>query len=283
MAANLVYPTYATLLAMPRRRILLLLVICFARQLGAGRGSAAAGGAASPRRPTLSSQGASCYPPDLSRKENTVIMAGSTPEHDDTSTHDVVREADAAAPSVPAGLYERARRYLLENEPLRARSSEGTSIPEALSAPEIDALRSVGLSTERWRRAGRTDPLAQSIADYMALLDTSLTTSQAAKYLKVDPSRIRQRLRERSLYGIEYDGEKRLPRFQFERRRVIPGLAEVLAELPVPLNPLDVAEWFLSPNPDLELPDRLAPISPREWLLSGRAVQEVVALARGFE
>jgi len=155
----------------------------------------------------------------------------STSGDDDTAAYEAVSVADAGALGVPAGLYERARRYLLENEPLRARSSEGTSIAYALSATEIDALKSVGLSTERWRQKERTDPLAQSIADYMALLDTSLTTSQAAKYLKVDPSRIRQRLRERSLYGIEYDGERRLPRFQFERRKVIPGLAEVLAEL----------------------------------------------------
>jgi hypothetical protein len=202
---------------------------------------------------------------------------------DEETPHYEAASADATALDVPAGLYERARQHLLENEPLRARSSEGTSVPHALSAGEIDALRSVGLSTERWRQAGRTDPLAQSIADYMALLDTSLTTGQAAKYLRVDPSRIRQRLRERSLYGIAYDGEKRLPRFQFERRKVIPGLADVLTELPARLSPLDVAEWFLSPNPDLELEDRSAPISPREWLLSGRAVESVVALARGFE
>jgi hypothetical protein len=156
-------------------------------------------------------------------------------------------------------------------------------VSHALSATEVDALRSVGLSTQRWNSAGRTDPLAQSIADYMALLETSLTTSQAAKYLKVDPSRIRQRLRERSLYGVEYDGERRLPRFQFERRKVIPGLSEVLAELPGRLSPLDVTEWFLSPNPDLEIGDRDEPISPRDWLLSARPVESVVALARGFE
>jgi len=48
-----------------------------------------------------------------------------------------------------------------------------------------------------------------SIADYMALIETSLTTTQAANYLKIDVSRIRQRLRERSLFGIEYEGERR--------------------------------------------------------------------------
>jgi len=202
---------------------------------------------------------------------------------DETNARFEAAAGDVTSLDVPVGLYQRARQHLLENEPLRARSSDNTSVPSSLSATEIGALRSVGLSTQRWSPAGHTDPLARSIADYMALLETSLTTSQAAKYLKVDPSRIRQRLRERSLYGIEYDGEKRLPRFQFERRKVIPGLSQVLAELPARLSPLDVTEWFLSPNPDLEIEDRPEPISPREWLLSARPVEAVVALARGFE
>lgn len=109
------------------------------------------------------------------------------------------------------------------------------------------------------------------------MLDTSLTTSQAATFLKVDASRIRQRLRERSLYGIEYESERRLPRFQFERRKVLPGLAQFLPEPPAQMSPLDVAEWFLSPNSDLQIDaDRV--VSPREWLLSGRAVAAVLAL-----
>jgi hypothetical protein len=115
----------------------------------------------------------------------------------------------------------------------------------------------------------------------MALLETSHTTGQAAKYLKVDVSRIRQRLREGSLFGIEYDGERRLPRFQFERRQVVPGLRETLNALPVGFNPLDVAQWFLAPNVDLEMDGRMW--SPREWLLRGNSVDAVVALARGFE
>lgn len=200
----------------------------------------------------------------------------------DIFTAGAVSESAGVGLEVPADLYQRARRHLLENEPLRARSSTGTSVGHALSTSEIDALQSVGLSTERWKRGGRSDPLAQSIADYMALLDTSFSTSQAARFLKVDPSRIRQRLRERSLFGIEYDGERRLPRFQFERRKVVPGLVMVLPELPAQMSPLDVAEWFLAPNPDLEMGGDRA-ISPREWLLSGRAVAAVVALARGFE
>jgi hypothetical protein len=178
-------------------------------------------------------------------------------------------------------LYQEARRRLLKNEPLRGDAAE--SAARTLSAGEITALQAVGLSVTPWKGRAKQDPLQQSITDYMALLETSYSTSEAARYLKVDASRVRQRLRENSLFGIDYDGERRLPRFQFERAHVVPGLREVLAALPEELNPLDVAEWFLSPNPDLEIDTDEEPLSPREWLLKGHSVQAVVKLAEGFE
>jgi hypothetical protein len=188
-----------------------------------------------------------------------------------------------ASPAVPVQLYEEARRRLLTNRPLRAESPRGGSAAQSLPANEIAALESVGLSTVPWKGTVEEDPLLQSIADYMALLETSLTTSEVAKYLKVDVSRVRQRLRERSLFGLDYDGEHRLPSFQFERRHVLPGLREVIGALPETLNPLDVAQWFLAPNPDLELSTQDEPLSPREWLLRGEPVAAVVALARSLE
>jgi hypothetical protein len=189
---------------------------------------------------------------------------------------------ESIAAEVPIELYEYARRQLLVNEPMSGYALQGGSAAQTLTAGEIDALESVGLSTAAWVGSRKQDPLMHSVADYMALLETSFTTSQAAEYLKVDISRIRQRLRERSLFGIEYDGERRLPRFQFERKQVLPGLREVIAALPAQLNPLDVAVWFLAPNPDLEVQERTA-LSPRDWLLRGQPVSAVVALAQGFE
>jgi hypothetical protein len=185
------------------------------------------------------------------------------------------------ANAVPTELYEEARRLMLSNEPMLAEAGQGASGASAMTVGEAEALESVGLSTARWAEDASRDPLMRSIADYMALLETSLTTAEAARYLKVDVSRIRQRLRERSLYGIDYDGERRLPRFQFERKHVLPGLREVISALPEALNPLDVAEWFLSPSPDLEI-DQQA-LSPRDWMLQGESVDSVVTLARGFE
>jgi len=114
----------------------------------------------------------------------------------------------------------------------------------------------------------------------MALLAESLSAADAAKLLRVDVSRVRQRLRERSLFGIEYEGSWRLPRFQFERRLVLPGLAQVLKALPSDLFPLDVVDWFVLPDSDLQLDSDPAALSPREWLISGRPVETVVALAR---
>jgi hypothetical protein len=196
-------------------------------------------------------------------------------------------EEGAQTPDIPADLYAEARRRLLHNEPLLERAS-GLGA-RALSAGEVAALESVGLTTAPFGSGGDPpggdppggDPLAQSVADYMALLETSYTTSEASKHLKVDVSRVRQRLREGTLFGIEYNGERRLPRFQFERRQVLPGLREVMAALPVGMNPLDVAQWFLAPNPDLEVGEKI--LSPREWLLRGKPVETVVERARGFE
>jgi hypothetical protein len=176
-------------------------------------------------------------------------------------------------------MFERARERLFENMPLLAQAGDSVSA-RVMSAGEIAALESVGLSVTPWKEGAAKDPLMQSIGDYMELLETSYTTNEAAKLLKVDVSWIRRRLRYGTLFGIEYEGRKRLPRFQFERGQVIPGMREVLAALPENLNPLDVAEWFLSPNTDLEVEDEN--LSPRGWLLSGREVAAVVALARGL-
>jgi hypothetical protein len=72
-----------------------------------------------------------------------------------------------------------------------------------LTAAEIEALREGGFPLEG-EDLGEDDPLARTAAEYAALVQTSLTTAAAAARLRVEPSRIRQRLTERppTLYGI---------------------------------------------------------------------------------
>ncbi len=192
-----------------------------------------------------------------------------------------VRRPRVAAP--PAAklriMFEISAEALLRNRPLRATSSPPVQAGSALSKGELTALEAVGLSTQRWLSEQPDDPLAQSIVDYVALIETSLSAAEAARLLRVDVSRVRQRLRERSLFGVEYEGEWRLPRFQFERQHLLPGLAEIVAALPAEVNALEVAEWFLSPNPDLEIEGRETPLSPRDWLLRGLPPRRLAELA----
>ncbi|MEA3182788.1 MAG: hypothetical protein QOI59_6311 [Gammaproteobacteria bacterium] len=178
--------------------------------------------------------------------------------------------------------YAAARAALAHNRPLTtaAATTSAGSRASDLSATEVAALRSVGAFKDEMPVQVDNDPLIRSQAQYMALLEGSLSTAEAAKLLHVDVSRVRQRLRERSLFGIEHEGSWRLPRFQFERRLVIPGLAQILKALPPDLFPLDVVDWFLLPDSDLQLDSDNAPLSPREWLLSGRPIDAVVTLAR---
>ena len=177
-------------------------------------------------------------------------------------------------------LFRASARALMANRPLREVAAAASEPAAMLSVPELEALEQVGLSTKPWTDDVAQDPLTKTIVDYMALIETSLSTAEAATILGVDVSRIRQRIRERSLFGVEYEGEWRLPRFQFERRKVLPGLSIVLAALPVELNPLDVAGWFLDPNIDLVTGDDGGPISPRQWLLRGAPPIGVAQLAR---
>jgi hypothetical protein len=176
--------------------------------------------------------------------------------------------------------YTAARAALARNRPLTPAALADRRSTTDLSAGETEALRSVGALKDKASVQAENDPLIKSQAQYMALLEDGLSAAEAAKLLRVDVSRVRQRLRERSLFGIEYEGSWRLPRFQFERRLVIPGLAQVLKSLPPDLFPLDIVDWFVLPDADLQLDSDAAPLSPREWLLSGRPIEPVVTLAR---
>ena len=190
-------------------------------------------------------------------------------------------------------MFRAAARALMANRPLRELARPASGPLATMAKSELAALEATGLSTRPWVGDDSDDPLTKTIVDYMALIETSLGTAQAAALLGVDLSRIRQRIRARSLIGVEYEGEWRLPRFQFERKNVLPGLAEVLAVLPPGLNPLDLATWFLAPNIDLEAGAGLARVtaathgdkasfalSPRAWLLRGGPPSVVARLAQ---
>ncbi len=148
---------------------------------------------------------------------------------------------------------------------------------QQLSATEAEVLERGGFSLKPARRA-EARPLSKTVAAYVAMMDDALSVSEAAKRLRVDPSRIRQLLSNGSLYGLKVKGEWRLPRFQFTTRGLVPGVEQVLRALPDDLHPVEVLTWLGSPDPDLEVGERS--VSPLEWLRSGGDPERARAVAR---
>ena len=147
------------------------------------------------------------------------------------------------------------------------------------SEEEITTLEGGGLDLSPQEEGG-PDPLARTVAKYVALLASALTTKEAAEVLEVGESRVRQRLREGTLYGVKAGRENRLPAFQFEGGKEVPGIAQVLKHIDRSLHPVAVLNWFMLPNPDLFLDEEEArPVSPRHWLLSGGDPEVLVRLA----
>jgi hypothetical protein len=123
------------------------------------------------------------------------------------------------------------------------------------------------------------DPVARTACEHALLRATGLTTYAAAQRLSLSESRVRERLAERTLYGIGQGAELRLPSFQFASHGLVPGLERVLRELPVGLHPVAVYRWLSSPSLELQCRDGRA-LTPLEWLRSCRDPGPVVELAR---
>jgi hypothetical protein len=167
---------------------------------------------------------------------------------------------------------------------LRLRSSMYRSDPKPdLTAAEVAALERGGFNLDS-TELGADDPLAQTSAEYAALLMESLPTSAVAERLGVDPSRIRQRLTSDppSLYGIRLESGWVIPKFQLEGNKTIPGIADVVARLNPELHPVAFFRWFHQPNPDLVVEregEEPRSLSPRDWLRFGLSVEQVAELA----
>lgn len=115
---------------------------------------------------------------------------------------------------------------------------------------------------------------------YARMCAQALTTKEVAELLQVQPSRIRQRLGERSLFGIEKEDHWVLPRFQFENGQAVPGIGKVLRILDKALHPVTVERFFATPQPELYAEEVGRDLTPGEWLRAGYDPAPVVQLAR---
>ena len=185
-----------------------------------------------------------------------------------------------------AGVLRAARDWLLVVEALARASLSPAELREQLleepvgqqlTPAEVDELEEAGArpATAATSTAARADTLAW----HLSVSATAYDVAGVADRLGVDPTRVRQRLRERTLYGLRGEGRTwRLPRFQFDDAGgEVPHLGQVLRVLPPDLHPRAVEGFLTSPKPELIADGE--PRAPRDWLLSGGSADPVVALA----
>ena len=127
-----------------------------------------------------------------------------------------------------------------------------------------------------------TSGLERSRIEFGIMLSESLSLEAAGQALGVSPSRLRQRLGSRTLYGVKEAGAWRLPRFQFESRsKLVRHIDKVLPAIAIDAHPLAVRNWFTTPHPDLVVGkgDAERPVTPLQWLSAGLAAKTVADLA----
>lgn len=169
----------------------------------------------------------------------------------------------------------------VEGERLKLRFLRPSLVGEeasTLTEPEEAALARGGVEPVSDEEALRID--AEAAAAYQHLRATSLGVEEAARRLGVNASRVRQRLGERSLYGLKDGSTWLLPAFQFQAEGLVPGVDVVVKRLPSDIGPLAVARWFSNPNSDLcTRDDQERPLTPLRWLLGGNSPARAAELA----
>lgn len=124
------------------------------------------------------------------------------------------------------------------------------------------------------------DPVRRAVVEHAAVLASALTTAEAARRLGVSEMRIRQRLTNHSLLGVQTSRGWRIPSFQFSRDGELPGWDHVARAIPADVAPGEVLSWLDLPHPDLRR--GRARLSPRAWLAAGRDPAAVAAAAEDF-
>lgn len=174
--------------------------------------------------------------------------------------------------TAPAALIDEIVRILQEI----MRAERPTETRSDLTDEERAILRRGGFDFEA--RNDAVDPYQRTHIKFATLLADSCTTAEVAKTLGVTPSRIRQMLGARALFGIKWRAGWRIPRFQFDDDRLVPHADQVFPHLDPALDAVGVFNWFTRPNDDLR-DDTYREVSPRDWLIAGRRWEPVAEQA----
>lgn len=177
-------------------------------------------------------------------------------------------------PTTPEGL-NAALRLVLDSMPTLLYGEP----EDELTAEEQAVLKEGGIDLDT---AINRDPIAETVVQFAALIESSLTIKAAAKRMGKPESHVRQMIARRTLYSILLDNRRYIPIFQFKRRGgLVANITKVNAALRPDLHPVEVYEWYTEPDPDLYLSDDIdQTVSPIAWLSSGRDYKALVTLAK---
>ena len=149
---------------------------------------------------------------------------------------------------------------------------------DELTPSELALLDRAGVDVEE--HPDREDPMMVYATEFGAILATSLSATRAGERLGgVTAVRVRQMIRERSLYALRLEGRWRIPIFQFQDEGLVPNIVAVNPALPRTLDPVSVLRWYTGPDPELEAAAG-GIFSPLDWLRAGMDPASVVRLAQ---
>ena len=161
---------------------------------------------------------------------------------------------------------------------------EGLAREPPVQSPPLTAAEAALLDDAGLAGGGRDRPGAfeKSRIAFELLVSKGFTLERAARILAVNPSRLRQRLAARTLYGVKEGRSWRIPTFQFDARRkkLVRGIDKVFPKIRADAHPLAVATWFSNPHQDLVVGDEEKPVTPLEWLSGGGSFDVVMDLAK---
>lgn len=156
------------------------------------------------------------------------------------------------------------------------------SLPSPAAAPltrdELDYLGRFG-DPEAGETVATWDPVlerqrrtARALAAVERTVTDTVGIDQSARILGIDRSRISHRLRDGTLYAFRVGSRRRIPRWQLDGARLLPGLSAVLAAVPAGIHPLDLQALMTTAQ------DELDGRTPVDHLASGGDPEPVAAL-----
>lgn len=120
----------------------------------------------------------------------------------------------------------------------------------------------------------------------LGAISRSLSATEAARRLGVDPSRVRHRQAKGLLYGVLIGGRRRYPEWQFVPGSgdPLPKLGQVIKAFPEDWQLATVESFMTTPKSALRAPgdrngERLTPV---EWLLNGGDPEAIVGILDSF-